>query len=122
MSQAGPKSDRGGAEPLTISPAFSTARANGAFSDRNPYPKSSVIEETLQCGKILLYRHTWVDHLDSMFQSNLDNLVASEIGSYRGILTTLSDDVCLIGLLNMIVSSVFLTLLGLGISYFADAC
>lgn len=39
-----------------------------------------------------------MDHLGAMLNRNLDNLITGEIGSDRGILPALANDVCLIGL------------------------
>lgn len=39
-----------------------------------------------------------MDHLRAVLDGNLDNLIASEIRSDRGILTTLSNDVGFVGL------------------------
>ena len=39
-----------------------------------------------------------MDQLNAVLDGNLDNLVASEIGSDRGILTALGDDVGFVGL------------------------
>lgn len=39
-----------------------------------------------------------MDQLSAVLNSNLDNFVASEIGTDRGILTALSDNVGFVGL------------------------
>lgn len=39
-----------------------------------------------------------MDHLRAVLDSNLDNLVSSEISTDRGVLAALANDVCLIGL------------------------
>ena len=39
-----------------------------------------------------------MDHLSAMLDGNLDNLVASEIGTNRGVLASLANDICLVGL------------------------
>lgn len=41
---------------------------------------------------------TRVDHLCTVLNGNLDNLVAGEIGSDGGVLATLSNDVGFVGL------------------------
>lgn len=42
--------------------------------------------------------HTWVYHLDAMFQGDLDDLVSSQVCSHRCVLASLSNHVCLISL------------------------
>ena len=44
--------------------------------------------------------YTGMDHLGAVFDGNLDDLVAGEISSNRGVLAALANDVCLIGLCN----------------------
>ena len=41
---------------------------------------------------------TWVDHLSTMLDGDLDDFVAGEISSDGGILTTLANDVGFVGL------------------------
>lgn len=41
---------------------------------------------------------TWMDHLSSVLESDLDNLVAGEIGTHRGVLSSLANDVGFVGL------------------------
>lgn len=83
-------------EILTIRPAFSTFRANSAFSDKKPYPstklafRSNTTEE--QCSL------TRVDHLSAMIFGDFDDLVASQISPDRGVLASLANDVGFIGL------------------------
>ena len=43
---------------------------------------------------------TRVDHLGTVLNANLDNLITREIGSNGGVLTTLSNDVGFVGLCN----------------------
>lgn len=51
---------------------------------------------------------TRVDHLDAMLDSNSDNLVASEISSDRGILTSFANDVGFVGLYTQGIQSAYL--------------
>lgn len=39
-----------------------------------------------------------MDHVGAMFKGNLDDLITSEISSHWGVLATLANDICLIGL------------------------
>jgi hypothetical protein len=39
-----------------------------------------------------------VDHLGAMFNSNLDDLVTSQISTDWGVLAALSNDICLVSL------------------------
>ena len=41
---------------------------------------------------------TRMDHLSSVLESDLDNLVAGEIGTHRGVLSSLANDVGFVGL------------------------
>ncbi len=44
------------------------------------------------------YKRTWMDHLSTMLQCNLDDLIAGQIGPDRCVLAALADDVGLVGL------------------------
>ena len=39
-----------------------------------------------------------MNHVGTMLESNLNDLIASEIGTYRGVLAALANDISLIGL------------------------
>lgn len=45
--------------------------------------------------------HTRMDQLDTVLNSNLDNLVASKVGADRGVLATLSNDIGFVSLYNV---------------------
>ena len=81
-----------------MSPAFSTARANAAFSERNPYPRTYQKASLLIEATLLL---TWVNHLRAMLDGNLDDLVASKVCANRRVLASLADDVGFVGLCKM---------------------
>ena len=65
-------------------------------------------QETITCKKILETdetnlaeneaAHTRMDHLSPVLNSDFDNLVAGEVSANWGVLPTLADDICLIGL------------------------
>jgi hypothetical protein len=63
-----------------------------------------------------------MDHVNVMLKSNLDDLVSSQIGAHRGILATLANDICLIGLCSRNFISMRLYLKDLIVSYSACAC
>lgn len=50
-----------------------------------------------------------MDHVDIVLDSDFDNLVASKVCSNWGVLSSLSNDVCLVGLLSVHAESVFIT-------------
>lgn len=50
-----------------------------------------------------------VDHVDIVFDSNFDDLVASKVSTDWSVLSSLSNNVCLIGLLPVHAESVFIT-------------
>lgn len=47
-----------------------------------------------------------MNHLGTMLDSNLDDLVASQVSSDGGILSTLSNDICLIGLCEVLLVAI----------------
>jgi hypothetical protein len=51
------------------------------------------------CGRVFNGRkRTWMDHVGAMFKGNFDDLITSKISSHWGVLATLANDICLIGL------------------------
>lgn len=52
------------------------------------------------CGSLL----TWMDHLSSVLESDLDDLVAGQIGTHRGVLSSLANDVGFVGLCSRVIS------------------
>lgn len=49
-------------------------------------------------------KQTGVDHLHAMFDRNFDNLISSQIGADRGVLSALANDVGFIGLWNILLA------------------
>lgn len=45
-----------------------------------------------------LGKHTRVDHLNTVLEGDLDNLITGQVGADGGILSTLANDVGFIGL------------------------
>ena len=89
---------------LTMSPAFSTLRANSAFSERKPYPAKQI-----STGVAYLRRdccHTRVNHLGTVLNGNLDDLVAGQVSADRSILPSFANDVCFVGLCTFFMSVV----------------
>lgn len=87
---------------LTIRPAFSTLRANSAFSDRKPYPCVGLALEVTVRAQERVAVLTRVDHLSAMVFGNLNDLVASEISTDGGVLAALANDVGFVGLWEMV--------------------
>lgn len=76
-------------------PAFSTLRANSAFSERKPYPGDQVSVGNPGYRRV---SRTRVDHLHAVLNGNFDNLITSQVRGDRGVLSSLANDVGFIGL------------------------
>ena len=87
-----------------MSPAFSTLRANSAFSERKPYPAKHI--STRVAYLYLGCCHTRVNHLGTVLNSNLDDLVAGQVSADRSVLPTFANDICFVGLCAFFMSVV----------------
>jgi polyphosphate kinase len=70
----------------------------------NTHDQTSLLNVASKLGVLREETITWMDHVDAVIKGNLDDLIARQVCTDRGVLASLSDNVRLIGLYERVLA------------------